>query len=444
MLIPDIKPGELLWGYIRRLAFLNGFSQMGEAVRYLNDWMHADYESPAELMAGVLNLPIEDLLRLHTLAPLHPSLEKVPTSPDERQRRSQSRDMIACAPPLNAIRICRQCVSEDVAFWGVSYIRRDHQTPGRWCCEKHACKLVAGSANYFQSPDDLLEAESRTAPGALFNEIVDSKGIIARYLDIMDAWLTGDLPLHAERLPMYLRTFSVRENCSECPPIKPVSLAEKALAELPHEWLDDVFDWRPRRGLKIRLAILNDMLAEKRTYAAAVKHYALAFALLSESTANVIDFLRRPLIEMPAREVSKAKRKHVRSSVAGDDRVVALRMPTHPCQVHALAWMQAAGMPDLETLPNAAARAFLDFCTGTPLPDAVSKYGVEIASIEPLLRSASMCIAEIVAAGAAMQLTSPAPSPITPAARTTPRNCRSGARGPRTLPSSPDPRCATP
>lgn len=391
MLVPDIKPGELLWGYVRRLSFVNGFTQPGDAVRYLDAMFGKDAESVIELFAVLLQCEVEELLRLHTLFPVSFVLKSPPSvTEDGRSYWVRHRDMVAFDYPRDSIRVCPQCVTEDVDFWGISYYRRDHQLPGRWCCEKHERALIKVPAVYGY-PEDALTMAPGGPPSALPIEEVVEHEIVLRYLAIMDAWLSGEMVLTLQQLPAYLQYLGHRNACCKSA-VPKRALFTMALDSLPHSWLEDLFSRYPRRLLATRLKVLDDLMV-RRACEQSVENYALAFALLTESVEDAIDVLSRPPVKRTP--LSPALEQVSASGVPAANRPVSLRKPADLSRQHAKDWLDAISMPEWTSLPQPAIDALIDFSSGMSLNDSLSRNGVPLTLLEPLLRSASRLISEV-------------------------------------------------
>ena len=380
MLVPDIKPDEFLWGYTLRLTAINGFLQPSEALRHLQAWIGKDVMCRAELLAEALHCDADELLRLHTLLPVSFILMNPVASDAGSQNRALYRDMIALSPPRDRVKVCRQCVAEDLDFWGSAYYRRDHQVPGRVCCEKHGAALIDVPARYGGLPDEMLACQPTSSRTDLSIAAVMGNAIIGRYLAIMDAWLSGDVRLDLTQLLAYLQALSVRASARSPAKAECGGLASRALAEMPHAWLEDLFHRHPRRHLKTRLAILDDLL-RGRCWDEAVEFYALAFALLTDSIDDAINVLSRPpsMQDSPAllsRSRARASRRRQTEGLSTADRCVAA----------------VDASPILAELPERALHALRDFCAGGALDEALARHDVALASVEPLLRAASRLI----------------------------------------------------
>lgn len=378
MLVPEIKPGEFLWGYILRLTAINGFVLPSEALHHLKAWIGKNVTCRTELLAEALQYGVDELFRLHTLLPvsfilMSPTAASGAGSPNW----ALYRDMIACEPPRDRVKVCSQCVAEDLDFWGSAYYRRDHQITGRVCCEKHGAALISVPARYRYLPDDALACLPPLSQTDPLIEAVNGNAIVERYLAIMDAWLTGDVRLNLTQLPAYLQALSVGAAARSRATPKCVGLASRALGEVPHAWLEDLFHRHPRRHLKTRLAILDDLLRGHR-WDEEVEFYALAFALLTDSTDEAIVALAQP----PSLPVSLAPLSRSRA-------LKSLRRPSAGLAIADRRDPALEGLLDLAEISPQALQALLEFCAGRALDEALSRHDVALASVEPLLRAAS-------------------------------------------------------
>lgn len=85
-----------------------------------------------------------DLLNQNTLAPLleifnGASIQQFTSSPPKNSAHLLFRRVVG---ELGKIRLCLECIKDDTASYGESYIHRSHQIPGTSCCFKHGLTLV--------------------------------------------------------------------------------------------------------------------------------------------------------------------------------------------------------------------------------------------------------------------------------------------------------------
>lgn len=164
-IIPPLMPEEFIKGWRGRVAVLNEKRGFKESTRLLQwhassrDLLRYDRRNHLKILSGAIDITLEQLVRAHTLLPYYAATamgRDVPYSLMIQRHWN-------CFSGHRAIYIsnniypmfCRECVKEDLDFWGFSYWRRHHQLPGKIECSKHDSLLKSArmSSAFLQSPD---------------------------------------------------------------------------------------------------------------------------------------------------------------------------------------------------------------------------------------------------------------------------------------------------
>lgn len=163
LIIPEIMPNELHWGYMGRILALNAIrtKDIPKALSAIR--RHGDFDfilhgsgSALGILSSITNLSEMEFSRDHTLVPLY-AFEHY--CQDYAFGLSLRRKLAASLLSFRHLCFCNKCVDDDLLRFGFSYWRRDHQLPGSFWCQHHQTKLRSTQTNtsYFNSPAFLRE-----------------------------------------------------------------------------------------------------------------------------------------------------------------------------------------------------------------------------------------------------------------------------------------------
>lgn len=156
----QLLPDELAISYAGALRRVNGVRGDVALYRLLERWWTADFASAqghsrTEHLAASADVPVEFLVRHHTLLPLRRGVAAL------HAELPHGIGMACClasgalmALLNNGGRLCVDCVAADQQGFGRSYWRRQHQLPGLYWCPKHRRGLhqVIGDTAFEQCP----------------------------------------------------------------------------------------------------------------------------------------------------------------------------------------------------------------------------------------------------------------------------------------------------
>lgn len=200
--VPPLQPDEIAWGFLCRIRALNVPQPDGQRASPLQAWVRALREeqgvrSNIALIAELTGTSPDDVEYRHTLAPLlgimMPSV--VLEKPSECRRPLRWHH-----PHQHSAYLCRRCAEEDLNFWGFSYWRRSHQTPGVAWCPKHRCPLeyVEQRGGIAGLPHTVIPRFQRDTTCEVATHGLENPTVL-RYGEVCQAFLECARPFRSEQ-----------------------------------------------------------------------------------------------------------------------------------------------------------------------------------------------------------------------------------------------------
>lgn len=416
MLIPELMPDELAKGYLGRFKACNGYLTMPKAVDALRNRYGGNGESGLlplpYALATATGLASEEFCRQHTMLPLSRAVTNFMPEVTNGAPGAVQTMPHGMSTPDNSARWCRSCVLEDLDFWGYAYYRRSHQLPGITCCTKHREMLMGAPtrAAFDVQPEILAATEfhQEIEPSILDHSVV------SRYITIVESWLTAAQPIPLPNMLMVLVEQAKAVGVRRSRIGNKTLLSDLALDTCPRPWLELLV---PNMKSKERNVFLSPLDHVFNTQSGALKsaYYALALALLFDTAEEALNSVRVgghtavPVRKPPKRMVegfwsSPGFVEHyvecggspikIAKSLQMDDRYIGKMM-------------QKNGFPALSQVGQPELQALIDFQQGVKLADACHGHGVDIQSVEDLIRAGAVRFGEAARVVAQKRRSSP-------------------------------------
>lgn len=202
MVIPEIMPGEIFWGYCERFRAINGFDHRSAATalcqRVLPSYAGGKRPPMVTLYARILGMSTQDLCQHYTTLPIDRAITD--TYPGLRHGDPSTENVLRYKVSTNASGgwYCPACVSEDEGYWGYAFFRREHQLPGIVQCSKHTALLrwqQRRSDILYPGEDHSADSLRGLNPGTSdMQERLDDP-CKDRYIKILEHWLMQTKPM---------------------------------------------------------------------------------------------------------------------------------------------------------------------------------------------------------------------------------------------------------
>ena len=291
MHVPKPLPDELLNGYVGRIASLNGiarvearskvvnYAEQSQGTRRVKNWVLA--------IAPLMGMTWQQVVLQHTLLPFTAAVRPKPLSGGLKPSCPLS--ALATRSYGDRMHLCQDCVQEDLRFWGISYWRRSHQLPGMFLCPKHRRPLLRiRTPKYSELPLPQEEAlvahplEPDAVAQAQSNVVIDRfASICVELLERSEPFLVGQMSA-AIQPKLRARFGSGGSRTGER------WLSEIAQREAGGPWLRLVFPELDRQDARGKVPDF-DRVGQNRVFAAPSKRYALALALLYDSSDDALN-----------------------------------------------------------------------------------------------------------------------------------------------------------
>lgn len=288
-------PDELAIGHLERLAILNGISSRQKFNRTIERW-RAERGGGEPSATGLLGLVTtfgenaRDYVRHHAWLPNDQVLMRVKRFSSLRMRHAIRPSLRTFAPKHWKARFfCRECVLEDRVTYQFSYWHRIHQFPGVVHCERHSVGLSFVAHGDKPSLPHHHENHIHQIDSLLMDSVAGHP-VVSRYYHVAQRLLEFEFripyPNAFQALSSRSRElglFEIGEHWCE-------GLRRKALSELPGNWLKECFDGDLHRSAP-PIGPDRIPLSDPDWVVIHLKEYALALAVLYESTDAALQFL---------------------------------------------------------------------------------------------------------------------------------------------------------
>lgn len=294
---PAPLPEELDRGYLGRVMRINGYRSRKEVADAMA--IHFGEESRTrreitthELLSRTAGLTLEHFAQRHTTLPLRRGITSYfPEIAHGSEERKSLLFNSATLRKCHAAFFCKDCVKADIEFHGMSYWRRDLQTPGQMWCPKHMKPLhfVSSADPFIQSPSMFMQ-EQNQIPEEWIRPALGN-AYVRRFLELAAALYDRAVPLSLVLIVPLLsdlgRLQGFRVNATST---KGALISDHVRELFPEKWLSAVFLEVVEKSPGAYLHQVDGTLY-MRTAASSVTAYLLALSILFESADQAINAL---------------------------------------------------------------------------------------------------------------------------------------------------------
>lgn len=324
---PSPLPEELDRGYLGRIMRINGYRHLKEMTEAMAAHFGHEGTSRRELTVHALLSRMAAMSEVqfaqrHTTLPLRRGITSYrPEVAHGSEGEGTALNYTAMQRTYHAAYFCKDCVGADVHFHGVSYWRRDHQTPGQLWCSKHMTPLhfVSSGDPFLHAPVQFV-GTSEAIPYGWVDEALKNRYVL-RFLDLAAALYDQPNPFSVALLAPMLgdlgRSLGFKTNPGQS---KGGLISDRIIELFPRQWLGSVFhgilDKEPGS-----FSHQIDGVMYLRTSASSVTAYLLVLAVLFDSADAGINALSDACHSSPAPVGRRHRRVH---NLPDDDTLIDL------------------------------------------------------------------------------------------------------------------------
>jgi hypothetical protein len=290
-------PDELDRGYLGRIMRMNGYRNAKDAAEAIS--IHFGEEDKTrreltthELLSKMAGQSTEQFARYHTTIPLRRAITSF--FPEIRHGSLDRQSLLhngAIQRKYAAAFFCRACVSADIDFHGISYWRREHQTPGQLWCANHKEPL-----HYTTSPDPFLLSTAQfvghgdVVPADLVRAARENQ-LVQRFLDISSGVYDRGMPLSVPAIAPLLKDVGKLQGFQTyAGPVKMALVSDRIRRLFPEQWLATVFRGLVEKKEATFMPQVDGTLYMRKS-SSSVTAYFLVLAVLYESADEALNAL---------------------------------------------------------------------------------------------------------------------------------------------------------
>ncbi|UCU98608.1 TniQ family protein [Acidovorax radicis] len=313
---PAPLPEELDRGYLGRIMRVNGYKHLKE----MTDSMAAHLGHPGAsrreltvhaLLSQMAGMSEVQFAQRHTTLPLRRGITSYhPEVAHGSEGEGTALNYTAMQKTYHAAYFCKDCVTADVHFHGVSYWRRDHQIPGQLWCPKHRTPL-----SFVSTGDPLLHSPTQFVGSGesipyVWTEEALQNGYVQRFLDLAATFYDQPKPFSVALVVPMLNDLGRSLGFKTNPGQSRGDLISDRLRDLfPHHWLDAVFHGILEKEPGTFLHQIDGVMY-LRTSASSVTAYLLVLSVLFGSADEAINALLNACSDDEPRAVRRSRRVH--------------------------------------------------------------------------------------------------------------------------------------
>ncbi|CAN7585812.1 TniQ family protein [Acidovorax sp. LjRoot118] len=243
-------PEELDRGYLGRLMLANGCIDTCSAFNLIERHFQIERGSRTthDLLSRAAQMDSRHFGLRHTTMPLTDGIsmfrgaECFPETTLKPERSSKRRKVTT--------NFCEECMKADVKFHGISYWRREHQTPGHLWCEKHQSPLrfIYTAEPGLRTPSFYVDQGGKVSDG-LVVEAQRNYGV-QQYLLLVDALYEREKPLDGDSVhaAIFERAANLGMGIRRKDTAR-VFIDDRVRDQFPATWLNNVFGDLSNRDL---------------------------------------------------------------------------------------------------------------------------------------------------------------------------------------------------
>lgn len=290
-------PEEMDRGYLGRVMRINGYRKLEDFSDALGerdqDKKNVGGRSWHDLLCSLVGMKCDEFSQQHTLIPLRRGITSY--FPDV-EHGSAARPTItakhAVLRKYPAAFFCEQCAQADIAFHGMSYWRREHQTPGQLWCSKHAAPLsVTVEPDAMQNSPAQSVAKAHQLPLAVVQD-AQGNAFVQRYLELVSAVYERSAPLAVGKIAPVLRDRAKLKGFhAYAGPVRSSLISDQICAVFPAKWLERVFPSLSQKIQGVALPQIDGALFMRKSSSSTVA-YLLVLAVLFDSADEAMKSLQ--------------------------------------------------------------------------------------------------------------------------------------------------------
>lgn len=317
-------PEEIDRGYLGRVMRMNGYRNLAglsDAITELYQVEKTAYgRSWNDLLCRVSEMPSEKFTQRHTTLPLR---RGITSYFPEVVHGGAARPVITAKNTVQgnyaAAFFCDQCAQEDIAFHGMSYWRRDHQTQGQLWCAKHAVPLSCTV-----EPDAMLcspaqaVSKARPIPLTIVQEAQEN-AFVQRYLELVAAMYERVAPLDVCKIAPVLRDRAkLRGFQANAGPVRAALISDHIRNVYPSSWLERVFPELTHKSHGVFLPQIDGALYMRKSSSSTVAYLLVLAALFDTADEAVTSLQASHSVAL----VSTVLQRHVQHVLPADDELI--------------------------------------------------------------------------------------------------------------------------
>ncbi|MBB6559272.1 hypothetical protein HNP48_001939 [Acidovorax soli] len=294
---PAPLPEEVDSGYLGRIMRINGYLTPKETraameVHFGEEGRKRRDLNVHELLCRMAAMSSEQFAQNHTTLPLRRGITSyLPELRHGSMERSTVMRTTTMQSMLSVAFFCEECVKADIRFHGVSYWRRDHQTPGQLWCPKHCSALhfTTTTEAFSCSPAQFLGQCEAVPRGWV--QAAQGNPYVQRYLELAAALYERELPLSVPLIVPVLRATAKSQGFqAHAGAVKAALVSDRIQSVYPREWLGTVFRELAERTPGSFMHQIDGALY-LRTSSSSVAAYLLVLGVLFDSPDEAINQL---------------------------------------------------------------------------------------------------------------------------------------------------------